>query len=195
MRKFIVAAILMMGSVGAFAQASIGIGVKGGLNFAKIDGTSSVGDNYKSRTGYHFGAFTLIKIGKIGIQPEVLFSKQGSKVSSPNTKDVDANFNYINIPVIVKLYTIAGINLQVGPQFGFLSRAEIDDKDIKSSVKNSDVSLALGAGWDLPFGLKIDARYNLGLTKIDDDPARFNNVKNQVFQVSVGYTLFKLGKS
>jgi hypothetical protein len=95
----------------------------------------------------------------------------------------------------VKLYTIAGINLQVGPQFGFLSRAEFDDKDIKSSVKNSDVRLALGAGWDLPFGLKIDARYNLGLTKIDDDPARFSNVKNQVFQVSVGYTLFKLGKS
>jgi hypothetical protein len=195
MKKIIVAAILVMGSVGAFAQASIGIGVKGGLNFAKIDGTSSVGDNYKGRTGYHFGAFTLIKIGKIGIQPEVLFSKQGSKVSRPNTQDVDANFSYINVPVIVKLYTIAGINLQVGPQFGFLSRAEFDDKDIKSSVKNSDVSLALGAGWDLPFGLKIDARYNLGLTKIDDDPARFSNVKNQVFQVSVGYTLFKLGKS
>jgi len=194
MKKIIVAAILVMGSVGAFAQASIGIGVKGGLNFAKIDGTSSVGQNYKSRTGYHFGAFTLIKVGKIGIQPEVLFSKQGSKVSQPNTKDVDANFNYINVPIIVKLYTIAGINLQVGPQFGFLSRAEIDDQDIKKSVKNSDVSLALGAGWDLPFGLKIDARYNLGLTKIDDDPARFNNVKNQVIQVSLGYTLFKLGK-
>jgi hypothetical protein len=193
MKKIIGAAILMAGSVGAFAQASIGIGVKGGLNFAKIDGTSSVGDNYKSRTGYHFGAFTLIKVGKIGIQPEVLFSKQGSKVSRPNTQDFDANFNYINIPVIVKLYTVAGINLQVGPQFGFLSRAEIDDKDVKDSFKNSDVSLALGAGWDLPFGLKIDARYNLGLTKIDNDAA-YSNIKNQVIQVSLGYILFKLGK-
>lgn len=195
MKKIIVAAILVMGSVGAFAQAGISIGVKGGLNFNKLDGTSSVGENYKGRTGYHFGAFTLIKIGKVGIQPEVLFSKQGSKISKPNTEDVDANFSYINVPIIVKLYTVAGINLQVGPQFGFLSRAEWNNEDIKGSVKNSDVSLALGAGWDLPFGLKIDARYNLGLTKVDDNPARFSNVKNQVIQVSVGYTLFKLGKS
>jgi hypothetical protein len=195
MKKFIVAAILVMGSVGAFAQAGISVGIKGGLNFNKLDGTSSVGENYKGRTGYHFGAFTLIKIGKVGIQPEVLFSKQGSKISKPNTQDVDANFSYINVPIIVKLYTVAGINLQVGPQFGFLSRAEWNDEDIKGSVKNSDVSLALGAGWDLPFGLKIDARYNLGLTKVDDNPARFSNVKNQVIQVSVGYTLFKLGKS
>jgi hypothetical protein len=193
MKKFIVAAILVMGSVGAFAQASIGIGIKGGLNFAKLDGTAGAQETFKSRTGYHFGAFTLIKIGKVGIQPEVLFSKQGSKVASPNTKDVDANFSYINIPVIVKLYTIAGINLQVGPQFGFLSRAELGGDDVKDSFKKSDVSLALGAGWDLPFGLKIDARYNLGLTKIQDD-ASANNVKNQVIQVSVGYTLFKLGK-
>jgi hypothetical protein len=194
MKKIIVAAILVLGSVGAYAQASLGIGVKGGLNFAKIDGTSSLGDNYESRAGYHFGAFTLIKFGKVGIQPEVLFSKQGTKVSRPNTQDFDANFSYINVPIIVKLYTVAGINLQIGPQFGFLSRAEWNDEDIKGSVKNSDVSLALGAGWDLPFGLKIDARYNLGLTKIDNDPARFSNVKNQNIQVSLGYTLFKLGK-
>lgn len=193
MKKIIVAAILVMGSVGAFAQASIGIGVKGGVNFAKLDGTTTVGANFEGRTGYHFGAFTLIKFGKVGIQPEVLFSKQGSKVKVA-TNDFDANFSYINIPVIVKLYTVAGINLQVGPQFGFLSRAEIDNDDVKDSFENSDVSLALGAGWDLPFGLKIDARYNLGLTKIDDDPV-FKDVKNQVIQVSVGYTLFKLGKS
>jgi len=196
MKKFIVAAILVMGSVGAFAQAGIGIGIKGGLNFANMAG--NINDNnglkgtFDSRTGYHFGAFTLIKVGKIGIQPEVLFSKQGSKVKV-NTGDFDANFSYINIPIIVKLYTVAGINLQIGPQFGFLSRAEIDNQDMKDSFKNSDVSLALGAGWDLPFGIKIDARYNLGLTKIEDD-AVFNNVKNQVIQVAVGYTLFKLGK-
>jgi hypothetical protein len=191
MKKIIVAAILVMGAAGAYAQASLGIGIKGGLNFAKLDGTSAQG-TFDSRTGYHFGAFALMKFGKVGIQPEVLFSKQGSKVKV-DQNDFDANFSYINIPIIVKLYTIAGINLQVGPQFGFLSRAEINDQDVADSFKNSDVSLALGAGWDLPFGLKIDARYNLGLTEIDES-ANYNNVKNQVWQVAVGYTLFKLGK-
>jgi opacity protein-like surface antigen len=174
----------------ALAQAQVAVGVKGGLNFAKLDGTSVEG-TFKSRTGYHFGAFGLIKLSKIGIQPEILFSQQGSKIKT-NTGDFDANFSYINIPVLVKLYTIAGINLQAGPQFGFLSRAEIDDNNVKDSFKKSDISLALGAGWDLPFGLTVDARYNLGLSKIDDGPTA-DKVKNQVWQVSVGYKLIKLG--
>lgn len=191
MKKLIVTFFLVAGSVCSFAQAQLGIGIKGGVNFAKLDGTTSAQANFENRTGYHFGAFVLIKVNKVGIQPELLFSQQGSKVKV-NTTDFDGNFSYINIPVIVKLYTVAGINLQVGPQFGFLSRAEIGGSDVKDDFKNSDVSLALGAGWDLPFGLKIDARYNLGLTKIDDSPD-FQNIKNQVIQLSVGYTLFKIG--
>ncbi|MBL0743457.1 porin family protein [Chryseolinea lacunae] len=111
-----------------------------------------------------------------------------------NTQDFDANFSYINIPVIVKLYTVAGINLQAGPQFGFLSKAEIDGDNVKDSFKKSDVSLALGAGWDLPFGLTIDARYNLGLTKIEETNPSYSNIKNQVWQVSLGYKLFKFGE-
>lgn len=190
MKKLIFTFFLMAGSLYSFGQ-EFGIGIKGGVNFAKLDGTSSAEANFENRTGYHFGAFALIKISKVGIQPEILFSQQGSKVKIAGD-DFDANFSYINIPVIIKLYTVAGINLQVGPQFGFLSRAEIDDDNAKESFKNSDVSLAIGAGWDLPFGLKIDARYNLGLTKIDDSP-EYTNIKNQVIQLSVGYTLFKIG--
>src|SRR5882672_6355097 len=81
----------------ANAQASVGIGIKGGLNFASVN-ASSPGTTYSNRTGYHFGAYTLIKLGKIGIQPEVLFSKQGTKFAY-STSNVDANFDYVNIPV------------------------------------------------------------------------------------------------
>src|SRR4030095_11593721 len=117
------------------------------------------------------GAYTLFKLGKIGIQPEVLFSQQGSTVHV-DTQDFDANYSYVNIPVILKLYTVAGINLQLGPQFGFLASKKDEyfdyvkqqNPDIKSEVKNSDLSLAMGVGWDLPFGLSIDGRYNLGLS-------------------------------
>jgi hypothetical protein len=189
--KLLLSALLIMISAGSFAQAQLGIGIKGGVNFAKLDGTTTLGGNFKNRTGYHFGAFALVKLTKIGIQPEIIFSQQGSKFKT-DFGDFEGNFSYINIPVILKLYTIAGINLQVGPQFGFLSKAEIDGDNAKDSFKNSDLSLALGAGWDLPFGLSIDARYNLGLSKIDDDAA-FKNIKNQVIQISLGYKLIKLG--
>ena len=178
-------------STGAFAQAQIAIGIKAGPNFATIN-ADDPGTTYKNRTGYHFGAFGLIKLTKIGIQPEILFSQQGTKVKVDGN-DFESNFSYINIPIILKLYTIAGINLQAGPQFGFLSKAEIDDDDAKDFVKSSDVSLALGAGWDLPFGLTLDARYNLGLSDINDGISE-DKVKNQVWQISVGYKLIKLGK-
>jgi hypothetical protein len=56
-----------------------------------------------------------------------------------------------------------------------------------------DLSAALGLGWDLPFGLTIDARYNLGLSDISDFEGS-ETAKNQVFQLSVGFKLIKFGK-
>ncbi len=184
----------------AMAQAQFALGIKGGLNFANLDVKGSVSSNYNNRTGYHAGAFALIKVASIGIQPEILFSKQGTKYTV-NTTDYEANFDYINVPIMVKFYLPLGLNLQAGPQFGFLTTSEIKSKvgnisstqDAKDFYKSSDVAASFGAGWDLPFGLTIDARYNLGLSKINDG-ANTNNTKNQVFQISAGYKLIKFGK-
>jgi opacity protein-like surface antigen len=190
----------------AYSQAGLAIGIKAGPNFANIDTKSTAGENYKNRTGFHGGAFVLIKVTKIGIQPEIIFSQQGSKVEI-NSQNFESNFSYVNIPIILKLYTVAGINIQAGPQFGFITNAEmpIEDQlnpgsykveDVKDKMKSSDFTVALGLGWDLPFGLTVDARYNLGLSKIyDEAPSNeTENAKNQVFQLSLGYKLFKLGK-
>jgi len=193
----------------AHSQAQVALGIKAGPNFAKIDTKASPGENYKNRAGFHGGAFLLLKAGKIGVQPEVIFSQQGSKVQI-NSQNFESNFSYVNIPIMLKLYTVAGINIQAGPQFGFVTNAEspipIEDQlnpgsykleDVKSKAKSSDFTLGLGLGWDLPFGLTIDARYNLGLSKIYDEapsPQQTDDAKNQVIQVSVGYKLFKFGK-
>ena len=184
----------------AHAQAQFALGIKGGPNFANLDVNSSVGDNYKNRTGFHAGAFALIKLTKIGIQPELLFSRQGSNFQF-NSGSGEANFDYINIPIILKLYTVAGINLQAGPQFGFLSGGEVkktiqgitSTQSAKDAYKGSDFGLALGVGWDLPFGLTLDARYNLGLSKINNG-TNAPESKNQVFQVSAGFKIIKIGK-
>ena len=194
-------------SISTIAQIQFAVGVKAGPNFAKINTDASAGENYKNRTGFHGGAFLLFKATKIGVQPEIIFSQQGSKVEV-NSQNLESNFSYVNIPIIIKLYTVAGINLQAGPQFGFVTSAEtpIEDQlnpgtykveDVKDKMKSSDITAAFGVGWDLPFGLTIDARYNLGLSKIfkeSPDTQQTSDAKNQVIQVSVGYKLFKLGK-
>jgi hypothetical protein len=183
----------------AYGQAEVSIGVKGGLNFANVN-TSSVGAAYNSRTGYNFGAFALFKLTKIAIQPELILSQQGSTIQY-NGSNFDANFSYLNIPVLLKLYLIGGLNLQVGPQFGFLMSAtgpvvssggSITTGDIKSNLSGSDISIAMGAGIDLPFKLTVDARYNLGVSDVNNVSSQ-SAIKNQVFQLAVGYKLFKLG--
>jgi len=184
----------------AMAQAQFALGIKGGLNFANLDVKGSASTNYNNRTGYHAGAFALIKVASFGIQPEILFSKQGTKYSV-NTTDYEANFDYINVPIMIKFYLPLGLNLQAGPQFGFLTTSELkttagsisSTQDAKDFYKSSDVAASFGVGWDLPFGLTVDGRYNLGLSKINDG-SNNNNTKNQVFQISVGYKLIKFGK-
>jgi opacity protein-like surface antigen len=206
MKLSLATALLMVTAYATTAQVQLAVGLKAGPNFANINTDAGAGENYKNRTGFHGGAFVLIKATKIGIQPEILFSQQGSKVKIDG-QNFESNFSYVNIPIILKLYTVAGINLQAGPQFGFVTKAETpildqlnpgsyEVQDVKDKMKSSDFTLALGAGWDLPFGLTIDARYNLGLSKIfDEAPSNQTaDAKNQVIQVSVGYKLIKLGK-
>ncbi|MBS1682608.1 MAG: PorT family protein [Bacteroidetes bacterium] len=197
------------------AQVRFDFGLKGGLNFASLNTSSSVAQDYNNRTGYHVGAYAMLKFTKFAIQPEVLFSKQGQTYSFPTSSNLTADFSYINIPIMLKFYLAEGLNLQAGPQFGFLANqtssitaltnsGTLTTAQLKDFVKSSDVSLALGAGWDLPFGLNITARYNLGLSDINKitgtaNPAVVSSLgtttaKNQVIMISVGYRLFKLGK-
>ena len=197
--------VMLVAAQQALAQAQFAFGIKAGPNFSTIDTKSSPGTNYKNRTGFHGGAFILIKAAKIGVQPEIIFSQQGSKVEI-NSQDFESNFSYVNIPIMLKLYTVAGINIQAGPQFGFVTHAEAPIQqqigspttvaDVKDRMKSSDFTLGLGLGWDLPFGLTLDARYNLGLSKIyDNAPSQqTDDAKNQVFQFSLGYKLIRLGK-
>jgi hypothetical protein len=187
-------------SAPAWSQAQFALGIKGGLNFANIDVKGTASSNYENRTGYHAGAFALIKITAFAIQPELIFSKQGAQYTV-NTTNYEANFDYINVPIMLKFYLPLGLNIQAGPQFGFLTTAELkttasginNTQDAKDRYKDSDVAASFGLGWDLPFGLTVDARYNMGLAKINEG-TNTNDTKNQVFQLSAGYKLIKFGK-
>jgi hypothetical protein len=202
MKKILITLLFAGMSLYSFSQTEFAAGIKAGPNFANINTDASAGENYDARTGFHVGAFVLIKGKKVGFQPEVIFSQQGSKFKySSSDPSLKANFSYVNIPLILKLYTVAGINLQVGPQIGLLTSAKREDfasgqsgpiteTDIKDDLKKTDIGLALGVGWDLPFGLTIDGRYNWGLSDINSG-ASTSSVKNQVWQFSVGYKLFK----
>jgi len=188
MKKIILSATLILCTVFLFAQAKVEIGLKAGANFANPEVENI---NSESITSFNGGLFALVKVASFGIQPEILYSSQGTQVSGAS----DIDLNYINIPVMAKLYLPLGLNLQVGPQFGILSDdlQDLDGDGVEDQLKSSDISAAFGAGVDLPFGLKVDARYVLGLSDINDSPID-TEIRNRTFQIAIGYSLFKLGR-
>lgn len=191
--------IFILAALGYSASAQISGGIKGGLNFANIDSETDV----DSKTGYHLGAYLNVGAGGISIQPEVLFSVKGAE---------DFDLSYVEIPILLKKNFAKVVNIHLGPQFGFLTKAEgitgieVDGSgnvtttkgDVKDALKGSDISAVFGAGLNLPMGLSLGLRYVLGLSDFNDKIISVDSngndftpeFKNRTFQVYLGYRLF-----
>lgn len=172
MKKITILALFVICTV-VGANAQVALGVKGGLNFANVD---MEGFDTDGKTGYHFGAFAEIGLAGIALQPELLFSTKGSD---------DTDLSYLEVPVLLKKNFAKVLNVHLGPQFGFLTKAETDGVDVKEFVKSTDISLAVGAGLNLPAGLVGGVRYVYGLSDINDGLGA--EVKNRTIQVYVGW--------
>ena len=97
---------------------------------------------------------------------------------------------------MAKIKVIDELYVQAGPQIGFLvsatdefeSPGDSGKEDIKDRLNNIDIGVNVGLGYQFESGLIFGARYNLGLSNINDF-AGSDNIKNQngVFQFSVGF--------
>lgn len=203
-------------------SSKVSFGVKAGMNVATIGGDfgnyydyyeGDASDNIKSRVGFHIGGLAEIMISeKFAIQPELLYSSQGFKTEysfGSERAESNVNLSYIHLPVMAKFFPIENLAIEAGPQVGFLVSANEDyeytdsdfpddnessDEDIKDSVNGIDFAFNFGASYKLDMGVFFSARYNVGISKVDDndyyddfyDDYSFSR-KNRVFQLSVGY--------
>ena len=162
-------------------------GIKGGLNLATVTGSDF--DSPDSRTSFHVGLVGELPIADIlSIQAEVLYSGQGFDFRPlPGADKAEFQLDYINVPVLAKVYVFKGLSLEVGPQFGFLVNEKVDFKsgeDIElDNAKKFDVGVAGGLTFQTDMGLFASGRYVYGVTDIYDDV----NIKNSVFQIGLGY--------
>ena len=166
------------------------LGIKSGSNFATQNIKSISGT--KSITGLHLGVFTYIKLPLVfGIQPELQYSMQGTKINSSTIRSID----YLNIPILVRS-SVGPINIHFGPQFGMLTGAinEISGipTDIKDKLLKRDFSLVLGLSVEPIDRFIFSGRYVKGLKNISDDDPFANDTKNTTFQFSFGYVLVRL---
>ncbi len=172
-----------------FAQTPITFGLKGGGNLAKhkVD----EGTDFESRVGFHVGALASININsRWGVQPELVYSSQGSK--DDGTNDQINRQTYLNIPVLLQLKSRSGFRVNTGPYVGLLLDSERQVQSVKTDTKDwykkADFGWVLGASYVTGSGLGIDVRQNFGIAQIqkENDPLT-NEWRNTVFQAGLFY--------
>lgn len=179
-------------------------GLRGGLNVTSIavDPQESTPDA-DSRIGFHLGGVALIGLNEsIAVQPEITLSTQGAKFETAN--DIErVKTTYLNLAANIRYALSEEFYLLGGPQFGLLAGGDYEEEDkvdgttesidAKNFHKGTDIGIGFGAGYRLPSGLEISARYVLGITDNNDDlieEAFFDlnqSIKNRGFQISVLY--------
>jgi hypothetical protein len=185
--KKIILSIVLLSAIAFYTTVNaqgVGVGIKGGVNFAN----QSITDiNTNSKTGFHAGAYVLIAFSeKWGIQPELLYSSQGSEL--PDIDELN-KFDYLSIPILLRWKPVSVLSIEAGPQFSSLLNAENDSgNSIKDQFKSSDFGLAAGATIHLPLGLNVGLRYVWGFTDVSD-LQNDREVKNTVVQVYAGWTI------
>ncbi|MDR2232673.1 MAG: outer membrane beta-barrel protein [Tannerella sp.] len=168
-------------------------GVKAGLNLSSItNNTSNLNFSPSMSPNFHAGIFVELNLnpkddkpGLLGVQPEILYSRQGFAV------DGDAvSFDYAVGLLMLKLHVHKNVNVELGPWFSYLlsvspENATIGGQSIQlSDLKGGkDVGAAVGIGYDFDMGLMVGARYLYGLS----DMANNLSWTNQVIAISLGW--------
>ena len=190
MKKIILSAIIMMTTTCAFAQYEAGdITVQPRIGFSAADFNNT--SDTEARVGLVVGTeFEYFVSDRFSLAAGLNYSQQGAELKNTN---VTWKLDYLTVPVVANVYLFKGFALKAGVQAGFKTNAKMDvegggyseSADLKDEVKSFDLSIPVGLSYEFKHFV-LDARYNLGCTKI------FNAVldsKNLTFQLTLGYKI------
>lgn len=167
----------------SFAQPGpldISVGLKGGMNFTRMQGSTWTGGY---RSGILGGAFASVGVKKIGGQAEILFSTTSftgkgnnfyqanpSLLLNPADTISNGSFNatQIQIPLLLNLKIFGNATIQLGPQYSTM--LSVKDKDgflnqpAEAVFNKSDFAGVVGIQLKLPLKLNAGVRYTFGLS-------------------------------
>jgi hypothetical protein len=190
------------------AQGPVSIGVKAGLNIAKLkfEGSDAIEiQNPENLFGLVAGLYVSKPVSDaVSVRVEGLFSRKGFKSSFKDEHDGEqakTRLTYIDVPVLLDFSpgttTATRFHVFTGPQVSLYTKAELgaDGKWVElddDEVKGTDFAWVLGAG--VSSGrFSADASYALGLSNIASSSSNAQQegikVKNRVLAVKVGVKL------
>ena len=196
-------AIAMLIAGGQLCAQSFQLGVKAGGNLSTfMSSSNAVYNSYTMQAGWNAGIFTNFFLGNhFAIAPEVLYNTLGANIktvtdgTSQNVFVSDRlHLQYITVPVMAKYRWTGGFYVETGPEVDFnITGSHWQDQSVKSFTNGAEFAWGAGLGYQSPIGLGIGARYNVGLTRVNDvNNASFNDVnwRNSSFQLDLFWTIF-----
>lgn len=194
--------LLVIAMCGAAKAQKTSWGVRGGINFSKVNEKVDGGyaADYKNKVGYRFG---IICDGGITenfyLQSGLYFTSLGAKLEV-YSDDVTVNLHYLQIPILasyrISLSDRMKVHLNAGPYVavGLAGKQKAEGIKINAfsdegGLNRFDAGLSFGAGIgfdNLYFGLG----YDLGLANIlNGDIWDTDQVKdrNRSFHITVGF--------
>ncbi len=182
---------------GANLSAQIGIGLRGGLNFANWSLNDAAKDEFvfdaKSANSLLFGALLEIRLSQnLAIQPEVNYIQKGTKIDETILGAVVKGrytINYLEVPLLLKAgvgFGIGRFDVLLGPSFGYglngkykitttvsgIEDTVEEDLDFEEDeISRTDLGAQVGASLGLNLGSTtrffVDGRYLLGFSNLD----------------------------
>jgi hypothetical protein len=202
-KTFSILALALLVAGGHLRAQSFQLGIKGGGNLSSFVGGS--GPTYSSTTfmgGWNAGVFTNFFLGNhFAIAPELLYTTAGASIKTTNSENnqvvyIHTPFHlaYLSVPVMAKYRFTGGFYLETGPEVNFnVSGSNWQNQSVKNITNGAEFAWGAGLGFQSPIGLGIGARYNVGLTKVNNvNSADWSDVnwKNSGFQLDLFWTIF-----
>lgn len=183
------------------SYAFLRLGIKAGVNLAKVSVSNANNVSYQVLPGFSAGAQADIAlIPTMSVRTDVLYVQKGTKFTALNQDGKLKLDEFVVAPFLVMRFPLAKVTpfLQAGPEVGLNTLAKQEVAGTSGNVgpyyKKSDFSINLGGGVILPLGandLTLDARYNLGLVDINKVTGSASTKTNGI-QIFVGYNFFKI---
>ena len=197
MKKVILILCLTFG-FSQISNSQIDFGLKGGLNYnsSSVKGVSKdVFSGAKSKTGYHIGVWTRLKLPIVGfyVRPELVYTNLENEVFySEAAKTTAHTFQKIDIPVLLGKKVFGIGNAFIGPSFQYVLSSDFDINDI-SSVDADGFTMGLVFGGGVEFGkLGIDIRWERSFSSIESSfVGNLGNVEydTRVNQIILGLSI------
>jgi len=166
-------------------------GIKGGVNFCTFMVTQSgdlfANESFSPKVSYHLGTYVQNSFNDyLAWQVEILFSNKGY-IQEVDDNKITISLNYLNLPVLFIYRPVKLLELEIGPEFGYL----VSGEEFMSSF---DFGIDVGARFN------ISDKFNAGLRFCQGLPFKMNlsraeaegyepTYQNGVFQIYLGFNL------